>query len=127
MESSAFAVDGRSDLGMVICNPTTPAGVDRIRSPLKARQAAAEIDEGTISREPVWAEMNGQSKIQSATGRLGLIAFWWTADNLGSASEDFLSALAFSVLGFVERRGRCARYWTVALEPLGATCPRAPC
>jgi hypothetical protein len=56
MESSAFAVDGRSDLGMVICNPATPAGVDRIRSLLKAKQAAAEIDEGTIGREPVSAE-----------------------------------------------------------------------
>jgi transcriptional regulator with XRE-family HTH domain len=32
MEYSAFAVDGRPDLGMVIYNPATPADADRIRS-----------------------------------------------------------------------------------------------
>jgi MmyB-like transcription regulator ligand binding domain len=31
-EYSAFAVDGRPDLSMVVYNPATPADVDRIRS-----------------------------------------------------------------------------------------------
>lgn len=39
MEYSAFAVDGRPDLGMVIYNPATPADADRIRS-LVASQPA---------------------------------------------------------------------------------------
>lgn len=36
MEYSAFAVDGRPDLGMVIYNPATPSDADRIRSLLKS-------------------------------------------------------------------------------------------
>ena len=32
LESSAFAVDGRPDLGMVVFNPAHPADVDRIRA-----------------------------------------------------------------------------------------------
>ena len=39
LEYSAFAVDGRPDLGMVIYNPATPADAERIRSLL--RPAAA--------------------------------------------------------------------------------------
>jgi transcriptional regulator with XRE-family HTH domain len=35
LEYSAFAVDGRPDLGMVIYNPATPADAERIRSLLK--------------------------------------------------------------------------------------------
>ncbi len=35
LEYSAFAVDGRPDLGMVIYNPATPADTDRIRSLVK--------------------------------------------------------------------------------------------
>src|SRR5215470_288903 len=41
LEYSAFAVDGRPDLGMVIYNPATPADAERIRSlvkPLKAKK-----------------------------------------------------------------------------------------
>jgi transcriptional regulator with XRE-family HTH domain len=38
MEYSAFAVDGRPDLGMVIYNPATPADADRIRSLLKSKR-----------------------------------------------------------------------------------------
>jgi transcriptional regulator with XRE-family HTH domain len=38
LEYSAFAVDGRPDLGMVIYNPATPADADRIRSLLKSRK-----------------------------------------------------------------------------------------
>jgi len=41
MEYSAFAVDGRSDLGMVIYNPATPADADKIRSLLKSRPKAS--------------------------------------------------------------------------------------
>jgi transcriptional regulator with XRE-family HTH domain len=37
MEYSAFAVDGRPDLGMVVYNPVTPADADRIRSLLASR------------------------------------------------------------------------------------------
>jgi transcriptional regulator with XRE-family HTH domain len=37
MEYSAFAVDGRPDLGMVIYNPATPADADRIRSLIGSR------------------------------------------------------------------------------------------
>ncbi len=36
LEYSAFAVDGRPDLGMVIYNPATPADADRIRSLLRS-------------------------------------------------------------------------------------------
>jgi transcriptional regulator with XRE-family HTH domain len=35
LEYSAFAVDGRPDLGMVIYNPATPADAERIRSLIK--------------------------------------------------------------------------------------------
>jgi hypothetical protein len=35
MEFSAFAVDGRPDLNMVIYNPATPADADKIRALLK--------------------------------------------------------------------------------------------
>jgi transcriptional regulator with XRE-family HTH domain len=37
MEFSAFAVDGRPDLNMVIYNPATPADADKIRALLKSR------------------------------------------------------------------------------------------
>ena len=37
MEFSAFAVDGRPDLNMVIFNPVTPADADKIRALLKSR------------------------------------------------------------------------------------------
>jgi hypothetical protein len=39
-EYSAFAVDGRPDLSMVVYNPATPADADRIRSLLAARADA---------------------------------------------------------------------------------------
>jgi transcriptional regulator with XRE-family HTH domain len=39
-EYSVFAVDGRSDLGMVIYNPVTPADIDRIRSLIEQRETA---------------------------------------------------------------------------------------
>jgi transcriptional regulator with XRE-family HTH domain len=42
LEYSAFAVDGRPDLDMVIYNPATPADADRIRS-LVTPQTAASI------------------------------------------------------------------------------------
>ncbi len=35
MEFSAFAVDGRPDLNMVIFNPATPADANKIRALLK--------------------------------------------------------------------------------------------
>lgn len=41
MEYSAFAVDGRPDLGMVIYNPATLADADKIRSLLKSKAKAS--------------------------------------------------------------------------------------
>jgi len=41
MEFSAFAVDGRSDLNMVVYNPATPEDADKIRALLKSAPAAA--------------------------------------------------------------------------------------
>lgn len=41
LEYSAFAVDGRPDLGMVIYNPSTPADADKIRSLLKSKVKAS--------------------------------------------------------------------------------------
>jgi hypothetical protein len=40
-EYSAFAVDGRPDLGMVIYNPVTSADADRIRSLIKSHTCAS--------------------------------------------------------------------------------------
>ena len=40
MEYSAFAVDGRPDLSMVIYNPATPADADRIRALLAPKRGA---------------------------------------------------------------------------------------
>jgi hypothetical protein len=40
-EYSAFAVDGRPDLSMVIYNPATPADADRIKSLIQARSTNA--------------------------------------------------------------------------------------
>jgi hypothetical protein len=39
-EYSAFAVDGRLDLAMVVYNPVTQADIDRIRSLIKERRPA---------------------------------------------------------------------------------------
>ncbi|MFH0301062.1 helix-turn-helix transcriptional regulator [Bradyrhizobium sp. 31Argb] len=38
-EYSAFAVDGRPDLGMVVYNPATPADAERVRSLIESRSA----------------------------------------------------------------------------------------
>jgi transcriptional regulator with XRE-family HTH domain len=38
LEYSAFAVDGRPDLGLVIYNPATPADAERIRSLIKSQR-----------------------------------------------------------------------------------------
>jgi len=43
-EYSAFAVDGRPDLSMVVYNPTMPEDIDRIRSLISARAAAHARD-----------------------------------------------------------------------------------
>jgi transcriptional regulator with XRE-family HTH domain len=42
LEYSAFAVDGRPDLGMVIYNPATLADAERIRSLLKSTKSASK-------------------------------------------------------------------------------------
>jgi transcriptional regulator with XRE-family HTH domain len=41
MEFSAFAVDGRPDLSMVVYNPATPADADKIRALLKTSRKSA--------------------------------------------------------------------------------------
>ena len=38
LEYSAFAVDGRPDLGMVVYNPATPADAEKIRKLIDARE-----------------------------------------------------------------------------------------
>jgi transcriptional regulator with XRE-family HTH domain len=43
MEFSAFAVDGRPDLNMVIYNPATPADADKIRALLKSQSKRAHL------------------------------------------------------------------------------------
>jgi hypothetical protein len=40
MEFSAFAVDGRPDLAMVIYNPATPEDAERIKALIAAREGA---------------------------------------------------------------------------------------
>ncbi|WP_243041174.1 helix-turn-helix transcriptional regulator [Dyella sedimenti] len=40
MEYSVFAVDGRTDLGMVVYNPATPEDAERIRSLIRRRASA---------------------------------------------------------------------------------------
>jgi transcriptional regulator with XRE-family HTH domain len=42
LEYSAFAVDGRPDLAMVVYNPATPADAERIRSLINAQERAGE-------------------------------------------------------------------------------------
>jgi len=41
MEFSAFAVDGRPDLGMIVYNPATPADADKIRLLLNSKKPAS--------------------------------------------------------------------------------------
>jgi transcriptional regulator with XRE-family HTH domain len=43
LEYSAFAVDGRPDLGMVIYNPATPADAERIRSLLQPQVSTINV------------------------------------------------------------------------------------
>jgi len=42
LEYSAFAVDGRPDLDLVIYNPATPADVERIRALMQSKPAASD-------------------------------------------------------------------------------------
>jgi transcriptional regulator with XRE-family HTH domain len=44
-EYSAFAVDGRPDLGMVVYNPATPADAERVRSLIESRSARSQKSE----------------------------------------------------------------------------------
>lgn len=57
-EFSAFAVDGRPDLGMVIYNPATPADADRVRSLIEPQMAAStEAGDASVSACGVTPEM----------------------------------------------------------------------
>jgi len=47
MEYSAFAVDGRPDLGMVIYNPLTPDDASKIRTLIAAKQDGAKEENAT--------------------------------------------------------------------------------
>lgn len=49
MEYSAFAVDGRPDLAMVVYNPATPTDADRVRAFIASK--AAEVARGRHPRE----------------------------------------------------------------------------
>ena len=67
LEYSAFAVDGRSDLSMVIYNPATPADADKVRSlvkPLTSARTRTAIansgDEKTCGRVRRVAQRNVQ-------------------------------------------------------------------
>ena len=55
-EFSAFGVDGRPDLGMVIYNPATPADADRVRSLVESK---AKETAGDDRRESVAASASG--------------------------------------------------------------------
>jgi MmyB-like transcription regulator ligand binding domain len=56
-EYSAFAVDGRPDLSMVVYNPATPADADRIRSLIEKRSVNApqlrrRVRPGSVADKP---------------------------------------------------------------------------
>lgn len=50
LEYSAFSIDGRPDLSLVIYNPATPKDVDRIRGLLKGEGAKRRTGEGAKGR-----------------------------------------------------------------------------
>jgi transcriptional regulator with XRE-family HTH domain len=52
-EYSAFAVDGRPDLSMVVYNPATPEDAERIKSLLAETAVAAELSTGAADIRPV--------------------------------------------------------------------------
>jgi hypothetical protein len=52
LEYSAFAVDGRPDLGLVIYNPATPADADRIKSIVKPQKIGAQLPASRLRRPP---------------------------------------------------------------------------
>jgi hypothetical protein len=70
LEYSAFAVDGRLDLSLVIYTPTTPADVDKIRSLIeklhRARGEAAPTSSSGEARAP-GRSINGLNLLVSAT------------------------------------------------------------
>jgi transcriptional regulator with XRE-family HTH domain len=65
-EYSAFAVDGRPDLRMVVYNPATAADAERIRSLIKpptrrvGLSVAANTDAGQVARVPLGRARKGQ-------------------------------------------------------------------
>ncbi len=52
MEYSAFAVDGRPDLGMVLYNPATPADADKIRSLIAAHAQSRQNPPPRVEAAP---------------------------------------------------------------------------
>jgi hypothetical protein len=46
LEYSAFAVDGRPDLGMIVYNPATPKDADRIRTLIKPTETSRRARTG---------------------------------------------------------------------------------
>lgn len=52
MEYSAFAVDGRPDLGMIVYNPVTEKDAERIKARIDARRAAGPSGAPQAEREP---------------------------------------------------------------------------
>ena len=51
-EYSAFAVDGRPDLSMVVYNPATPADAEKIRSLMRKKRKSPAPRDGLVE-EPV--------------------------------------------------------------------------
>ena len=69
LEYSAFAVDGRPDLGMVVYNPATSADADRIRS-LVASSAAGSRQR---SQQPtIYDGLRGNAARKKAINRSGV-------------------------------------------------------
>jgi hypothetical protein len=46
LEYSAFSVDGRPDLGMIVYNPATPKDADRIRTLIKPTETSRRARTG---------------------------------------------------------------------------------
>ncbi|WP_206239237.1 helix-turn-helix transcriptional regulator [Novosphingobium terrae] len=44
LEFSTFAVEGRSDLNMMVYNPATPEGVEQVRQLIEARRQSREVE-----------------------------------------------------------------------------------
>ncbi len=103
-EYSAFAVDGRPDLSMVVYNPTTPADADRIRLLI---ESAPALERAGSSRSIFLIQICGFPKIA------GLIAFIpMPASPIYSAAKAALHA-SFAPDRTPDKRTSCLVHETV--------------